>query len=102
MAKSLNAEEFTKKLMMLKANEHFDFFTEMDSCGDLEDGYAVIRLDHFDADVFYINYYGGSTPYIIDVTLDEDDSACIEFVQGFMKYIGVNGLWIQEASTTTD
>ncbi len=68
--KKINYDEFVEKLSQMEVGDTFDFFEDCDEeTGETYCAYGAALIQLFEADMIVINYYGGSDPYIIDVTL---------------------------------
>lgn len=65
----VNANELAALLIKLEADESLNFYESYDEeTGETEGAYGAAMINRFDSYVIFINYYGGGTPCVIDIT----------------------------------
>lgn len=86
----VDAMELASLLIKLEPGESLDFYESYDEeTGETMDAYGATVVGRFDAQVIYINYYGGGIPYINDVsTYDADLKRQAETLREYFGYIG--------------
>lgn len=77
----VSMEELVEKMLALKVGESMDFAED-----EVGNAYGVIRVKHFDAEMFLINYYGGGNPFVIETTWSETGDLATDALTQFKSY----------------
>ena len=96
--RTINIREMAHILNRLACGETFDFYMNHNETTDsLEEAYGLTRIKIFDADMIVLNYYGGGSPYIIDITsVDNQLQTLQEGIKEYFDYVGGDCAYLKD------
>jgi len=84
--------ELASKICSLKDGEVIKFYADKDEKDEHGgfDLYGATRIDSMEASHILFNYFGGSSPYVVDITIAEDEAAVVEeALNSYFECIGI-------------
>lgn len=87
--RELSVRELADKICYLKDGEILKFYADKDENGGF-DMYGASRVDTLEANHILFNYFGGSSPYVVDTTTAEDEVKVVEdALISYFEYCGI-------------
>lgn len=94
--KEISIQELALSICSLNGDDILKFYADRDEKGGCE-LYGVKKIDAFEASHVLINYFGGNSPYVIDMTTAEDDAKLIEeALNNYLDYCGIKTTYVFE------